>query len=229
MKKILFAFFVMFLSFKVYAIESIKVNEENIIPSYDKNIKKYNYFTDNNEIIIKVKNENDEIITGDGLFFVEDGINKYIVNSNIYGDYEINVYKNYKEDKETLGVLNNLTIKNYDINFSKDVFEYEIVINNEDNLEIDYELLNDSSYVDIVGNGNFNKDKNVIEINVDNINTYKINVLKTSSVFKRMENINKVNDEMSPIKKEIVKLLIITISCVVVFFAYYLLFIKKLF
>ena len=96
-------------------------------------------------------------------------------------------------------------------------------------LDIKTELLNDSSYVEIIGNGNFNKDKNVITINIDNINTYKINVFKTLPVFKE-EIIRKEEfKELSKTKKEIVKIIIITISCSLIFLIFYLLFIKKLF
>ncbi len=226
MKKILFTFLLSLFSFKIYALENIKINNEDVIPMFDINTKKYNYFTDSSIVLIKTKNNKNEVITGAGEYLLKDGINKYIINSNIYGDYEINIYKNYKEDKDTLGVLTDLKIKNYDLDFDSDKHEYEIVINNEDHLDIEYELLNDSSYVDVIGNGNFNKDKNEIIINVDNINTYKINVLKTSSVFKRIE-VQDTTQEMSVFKKEIVKLIITTISCILVFLMFYFLFIRK--
>ena len=226
MKKILFTFLLCLFFERVYAIENIKINNDNLIPKFSKDMKKYNYFTELNEVYIDVKSSNDETVLGSGLFEIKDGINTFKINSNINGDYLINIFKNYKEDKESFGKLIDLKIKNYPIDFNPEVYEYEITIGDEDYLDIDYELLNDSSYVEIDGNGNFNSDKNVITVNVDNINTYKINVFRTIKVFKEETKIINEVEEMSPIKKEIVKLTIITISCSLVFIMFYLLFIK---
>ena len=226
MKKILFTFLLCLFFERVYAIENIKINNDNLIPKFSKDMKKYNYFTELNEVYIDVKSSNDETVLGSGLFEIKDGINTFKINSNINGDYLINIFKNYKEDKESFGKLIDLKIKNYPIDFNPEVYEYEITIGDEDYLDMDYELLNDSSYVEIDGNGNFNSDKNVITVNVDNINTYKINVFKTIKVFKEETKIINEVEEMSPIKKEIVKLTIITISCSLVFIMFYLLFIK---
>ncbi len=226
MKKILFTFLLCLFFERVYAIENIIINNDNLIPKFSKDMKKYNYFTELNEVYIDVKSSNDETVLGSGLFEIKDGINTFKINSNIDGDYLINIFKNYKEDKESFGKLIDLKIKNYPIDFNPEVYEYEITIGDEDYLDIDYELLNDSSYVEIDGNGNFNSDKNVIAVNVDNINTYKINVFKTIKVFKEETKIINEVEEMSPIKKEIVKLTIITISCSLVFIMFYLLFIK---
>ena len=144
MKKILFTFLFVLSLGKVYAIENIEINKDNLIPKFNTSLKKYNYFTDLSNINIEVKNSKNEIISGNGLFDIKDGINTFIINSSIYGDYEINVYKNYKEDKEVLGKLTNLEIKNYEINFDPNIYEYNISISNEDTLDISYELLNDS-------------------------------------------------------------------------------------
>lgn len=229
MKKILFTilFFVISI-FKIKAIENIKINNESLSPQFDSSFKKYNYFTDEDIILIDVKKSKNENISGDGTFILKTNIERFVVTSSIHGEYEITVYKNYEKYNGEFGKLLNLKILNYNIDFNSNIYEYDVVINDEDMLNIEYELSNLSSYVDIKGNGNFNQSKNIIEINVDNINTYKINVLKTNTVLK--ENID---DEdivyLNPTKKEIVKLLIITISCSFVFLMYYLLFIKKLF
>ena len=226
MKKILFTIFIMFLFSRVNAIEKITINNDNLVPLFDKNLKQYNYYTNSDKIFINVKNSKDEIVTGDGVFELNKEINKYIINSNIYGDYYINIYKNYQKKEYDYGKLVDLKIEGYDINFNSDIYEYDIVINNEDMLNINYELLNDSSYVDVTGNGNFNNELNVIKINVDNINTYKINVHKTINVSKGYEEKQEIN-EMNYIEKEIVKIIIITISCLIVFLMFYILFLRK--
>lgn len=227
MRKILFA--VLFLCFilRVDAIEDIKINEEKLSPYFDNQFKKYNYFTNSDYINIYVKPSKEESVSGDGNFKLENNVQKFIITSSLYGEYEINVYKNYKKEEGELGKLLNLEIANYNIIFDENTYEYDLVINDEDMLDITYETDNLSSYVDIKGNGNFNKSKNIIEINVDNINTYKINVLKTNIVSKE-ENIKEEKTIiLSETKKEIAKLIIITISCSIVFILFYILFLKK--
>ena len=80
-------------------------------------------------------------------------------------------------------------------------------------------------YVSVEGNGNFNKSENIITINVNNDYFYKIHVYKTVSV----SYVEEVEEfvEMSAFKKEIVKIGLITISCILVFGFYYCLFINK--
>ena len=119
--------------------------------------------------------------------------------------------------------LKDLRIENYDINFNKDIHEYYINIEDEDNLNIDYELSNDNGYVSIIGNGNFNNSDNIININLDN-DKYIIHAYKTIKVNNIVE---EETYELSDTKKEIVKYVIITISSIIVFCFYYVLFINK--
>lgn len=227
MKKILFTILIALINIKIYALDKITINNDNLIPIFEKDLKKYNYFTSSDKILINVKKSEDEIINGDGLFEVKDGENEFIINSNIDGEYVINVYKNYQKKELEFGKLKSLKIDGYNIDFNSDKYEYDIVINNEDMLNINYELLNDSSYVDVKGNGNFNKETNLIVINVDDINTYKIKVHKTIDVIKNISEEDNEIKEMSYAKKEIVKLIIITISCIIVFIMFYILFLHK--
>ena len=227
MKKILFTILIALINIKIYALDKITINNDNLIPIFEKDLKKYNYFTSSDKILINVKKSEDEIINGDGLFEVKDGENEFIINSNIDGEYVINVYKNYQKKELEFGKLKSLKIDGYNIDFNSDKYEYDIVINNENMLNINYELLNDSSYVDVKGNGNFNKETNLIVINVDDINTYKIKVHKTIDVIKNINEEDNEIKEMSYAKKEIVKLIIITISCIIVFIMFYILFLHK--
>ena len=121
--------------------------------------------------------------------------------------------------------LENLTIANYDINFNKNVYEYEITIEDEKELKIDYELSDEDVYVCIEGNGNFNKSHNIITININNQFYYKIHVYKTIQV-SFIEEIEEPK-EITPLKKEIVKIVLITISSSLVFGFYYITFINK--
>lgn len=227
MKKILFTILIVLINIKVLALEKITINNDNLIPIFEKDLKKYNYFTNSDKVLINVQKDENEIIDGDGLFEVKDGENEFIISSNIDGEYIINVYKNYHKEELELGKIKDLKIDGYEIDFNSDIYEYDIVINDEDMLNINYELLNDSSYVDVIGNGNFNKETNLIVINVDDINTYKIKVHKTIDVIKNINEEDNEIKEMSYAKKEIVKLIIITISCIIVFGMFYILFLHK--
>lgn len=127
--------------------------------------------------------------------------------------------------KEKINYLENLIIQDYDISFDKNIYEYEIVINDERELNIDYELSDDDVYVSVEGNGNFNKNENIITINVNNDYFYKIHVYKT-------QNVSFINDaeeikEMSTLKKEIIKIVIVIISCLLIYVFYYISFIDK--
>ena len=128
---------------------------------------------------------------------------------------------------EDVNCLENLTIENYDINFNKSKYVYDITIDKEKYLNINYELSNDDVYVSITGNGNFNKDTNVIKINVDNNYEYIINVHKSALVSLIENNNIKEKEKMSNTKKEIIKLSIVIISCILIFSFYYFLFINK--
>ena len=67
MKKIILSI-LLILPFGINAIEKIKINNEDLSPYFDNKIKKYNYFTNEDEINIKVITSKEEIISGDGIF-----------------------------------------------------------------------------------------------------------------------------------------------------------------
>ena len=127
--------------------------------------------------------------------------------------------------KEKINYLENLIIENYDISFDKNIYEYEIVINDEKELNIDYELSDDDIYVSVEGNGNFNKSENIITINVNNDYFYKIHVYKTQNV-SFVDDVEEIK-EMSTLKKEIIKFVILIISCSLIYVFYYISFIDK--
>ena len=127
--------------------------------------------------------------------------------------------------EEKINYLESLTIENYNINFKKNVYEYDITIDDEDMLNINYELSDDNAYISIEGNGNFNKSNNIILINVNNDYKYKINVHKTLKV-SDVKEINVV-DEISDFNKNLLKLVIITISSSIITYLIYILFYKK--
>lgn len=222
MKKILLIISLLF-CIKVKAIENITINNENLSPVFNSEIKVYNYFTYSDSINIQVKSKENEQVTGSGVFSLNDDLTTFKVTSN-NKEYTINVFKNYHKEELT-PVLNDLIIEGYNINFDTNIHEYDINIKDETHLNINYDLSNDEAYVSITGNGNFNSSDNIIKINVNNKDEYIIHAHKSMNV-SLVEDTNEYK-ELSGIKKEIVILLIVTISCTLVFLFYYSLFINK--
>ena len=222
MKKILLIISLLF-CIKVKAIENITINNENLSPVFNSDIKVYNYFTYSDSINIQVNSKENEQVTGSGVFSLNDDLTTFKVTSNDK-EYTINVFKNYHKEELT-PVLNDLIIVGYDINFDTNIHEYDINIKDETHLNINYDLSNDEAYVSITGNGNFNSSDNIIKINVNNKDEYIIHAHKSMNV-SLVEDTNEYK-ELSGIKKEIVILLIVTISCTLVFLFYYSLFINK--
>lgn len=215
MKKITI-FILLFCVVKVNALSNIKVNNEELIPSFDKEIKVYNYYTDSESANINVKKDKNEIVNGDGVYTLDNNYKKIIISSNIDNDYVINIFKNYDKREYDSSELLSLNIDGYNINYNKDIYDYDITLNNENNLNIKYEV-NDNTSVVITGNGNFNKSNNLIKIEVGD-KVYNIHAHKTIKVSYSKD--REIIKEMSGTKKEIVKVLIITISCSFVFLFY---------
>lgn len=223
-----------FFSFiKIYALDDIKINGESLSPLFDKNIFEYNYYTSIDTIKIQVSKNNNEVVSGYGVFKVNDSNNEFYVIGNENDSeykYKINVYKNYKKDDESIATFKSLIIENYDINFKNDIFEYNIDVEDTSKLNIKYELDSLDSKVTIKNNGDFKSGNNNVIINIEskdgiNSNTYTVHVNKATSVFKTKE----VSKEMTYFQKEILLLIIIVISCSIVVYIFYLLFIKKIF
>ena len=212
---------ILFSSIKVNALSDIKMDNENLIPPFDKDTRVYNYYTDKDKVIVNIKPDFNETIDYDREIDTTK-INEVIINSSINGKYKVNILKDYKSNNEK-AYLTNLEIEGYNINFDKNVYEYKINIDNEEYLNINYEVSNDNDYVVISGNGNFNKSDNIILIKL-NDTEYKIHAYKTIKVNKTVEEEVK---EMSSTKKEIVKIIIVTISSIIVFIFYYIIFINK--
>lgn len=100
---------------------------------------------------------------------------------------------NIKRENKILSKNNNikkLTINNYDINFNKNKKEYDLIINNEDNLTINVELEDEFAKYDILGNKKL-KNKSVIKIKVtaedNSVKEYKINIIKEVNKTKELK------------------------------------------
>ena len=212
MKRILILMFLFIIfSCKVKAIEDIKIDNNSLIPEFNKNIFVYNYFTNNDKVIINVIKNKNEIVTGDGELNIIDNKTRVIISSK--KKYTINIFKNYNKDDREETYIKNIVIDGYNLMYDKDIHEYNININDEKNLNIECELSNTDDYYIIEGNGNFNKNDNIIKIKTNN-DEYTIHAHKTINVSLIKE--EKEIKEMNRIEKEIVKMIIITISCILV-------------
>ena len=91
------------------------------------------------------------------------------------------VVVNKKEKISNDATIKNLVIKNYKLDFKSNIYEYNLEIDGEDNLDIDILLNNDAASYNIRGNKDL-ANGSVIEIEVKaedgSINTYKINISK---------------------------------------------------
>lgn len=224
MKKIIFTLIIFFSFIKVFAIENIKIDNNYLSPLFETSIRKYNYYTNNSSIKIIVTSSKDEEVTGYGIFKLESGKNIFYINSSVYGIYEINVFKDYEKDNSSIALITSLNIENYDIDFNTNKFDYKINIGDEDKLNITYETIGNSG-VKVIGNGNFNKTDNVIEI-ICGDKTYTIHALKSIPVVKNVTN-NQEYKSMSYINKELLKIIIIVIGSIIVFGYFYLLFLSN--
>lgn len=224
MKKLILYIILLF-PLKIYGIENIMINNETLSPLFDNAIKEYNYFTESNEVKIEVISSKNEQVSGYGIFKLENKETIFNISSSKYGKFKITVFKNYEKSLDSK--ILSLDIKGYDLNFDSNIHEYDLNINDEEMLEIDYELSNDSSKVIVEGNGNFNNSKNIIKIKIDSKDEYIINVYKTQKVSKTQSKKVEVK-KLSYIKKEIIKYIIITISCILILLFYMFIFNKKI-
>ena len=131
-----------------------------------------------NAVLIKVMAENESVKT-------------YTLNI-IRGEIQMD-----PNDKSN-AYIQTITIDNYNINFSKDVFEYNLQINNESSLNIVVQMENGNASYEILNNENL-KDGSQIIINTtssdgENKLEYKINISNKQSVIDDNKN-NDVKDD----------------------------------
>ncbi len=236
---------VAFFSFalKVKAITNIKVGNYSLVPYFSEYITKYNVFVDDGVENINIdvsKSEEDDYITGIGNVELIDGKNEVILkvikkNQEIF-TYQVDIFKNYKENDEIDdATLNKLVINGYDIDFNPSIYEYNVNILDDNRLDIDYETNSSSSNVKVTGNSNLREGKNEVRLIVTSkdkskINEYIINVNKVITIFKEESSIEEVNnnilgrDKLTKKETNILTLSVISICSIIIIFIFYLLF-----
>ena len=98
MKKILIIVILFIINNHVLAIESIKIDNNDLIPSFDKKINTYNYYTNNNEVNLIIKKEKNESINTEGVIYLEKMINTIKIETSKKEKYTINIIKDYDKN-----------------------------------------------------------------------------------------------------------------------------------
>ena len=198
MKKIIYILLLCFFScVKVNAITGIKLNNGELIPHFDKNTTHYNVYVEENIDKINlecIKEETDVKIEYNENIILKDGenIEKITVTDNLNNEkvYVLNIQRGLFTEDKSNAYLKELNIKDYEINFEFDKYNYEVTIDeNVDELIIDYKPFNLNAYTLQTGGLNLDKSQNIIAIKVVSedkkiSNTYKIIVNKTITTFK---------------------------------------------
>lgn len=168
----------------------VKNGEDEIDLGFSIRIKEYDITvptsTESLEVLAESQNEDVEVtITGHEKLENED--NQIIITltdkDGKTNQFKINVKKT---DDVVAPLLNNLAIPGYAINFSEDVFVYNVTIDKGiKELNIEYTKANEDNNVEIVGNSNLKNGSQIRVIVSDNESakntTYLINVHQESS------------------------------------------------
>ncbi len=221
------------------AIANITINNNTLVPEFNKEMNVYNVFVNSNiEIItINITKEENEIVTGGGSISLKKGLNiieiiSYI-NETQEEKYTLNITRGeYKQDKKD-ATLRTLTVSGIDINFDSNTYSYEIDTNTAKRLDITYEATNPNSKVKLKGDVDLLKKENLIEIIVTSedkksTNTYTIKVNKTVEKNKGVENKESIFDTKQFTSFEL-KLIIIGIiagALIILGILFYILFIR---
>ena len=146
----------------------------------------------------------------EGTFQVEVAVGYNEGYNNIYlmceggNTYKINVVRG--KEKRKVG-LKELSIKNHNIDFNVDKYEYFLTLNTN-SLDINFITYNDKDKVVVEGNNNLKKGNNIIFIKVLGKEEviYKINVEKTKGVFGEVKS---TKEEKTGVFKEVISIILL--------------------
>ncbi|MGM9877883.1 MAG: cadherin-like beta sandwich domain-containing protein [Bacilli bacterium] len=151
------------------SLKSLSVSNTNI--NFDKNTTTYNLSVKNDIETIEISaqaEDNKSIITGLGTFKLEEGNNEIKIDvkaeNGSINTYTLNIKR--LTLNESLSSNTNITkfdIKNYNISFSNDVSDYIIKLKDEEKLDINIELEDETSTFRILGNEEL-KDNSIVKI-----------------------------------------------------------------
>lgn len=172
-------------------LKTIIINNENIDFKEDKDVYDITVSSDTNELDIKAETfDSNASFKIDGDTNLKEGLNviKIVTLSEDKSStktYTLNITRKEKEAKLSSNTyIKSINIKNYKINFNKDIKEYELTIKDENSLDITVILEDTLSSYKITGNSNL-KDKSIIKILVTaedgKTDAYYLNINKRSN------------------------------------------------
>lgn len=172
-------------------LKTIIINNENIDFKEDKDVYDITVSSDTNELDIKAEIfDSNASFKIDGDTNLKEGLNviKIVTLSEDKSStktYTLNITRKEKEVKLSSNTyIKSINIKNYKINFNKDIKEYELTIKDENSLDITVILEDTLSSYKITGNSNL-KDKSIIKILVTaedgKTDAYYLNINKRSN------------------------------------------------
>lgn len=240
MKKILFLLTIFFsFIFNLYALNNISINNNMLIPEFNKNTKVYNVFVPSNiEIItIVVDKDDNEVITGSGSKSLKEGLNVIeiisYINDTEVERYTLNITRGNITYDKTNSNLKNLIINDYEVNFNEFVYEYEIKVKTNDKLNIYYETNTPLETVTLKGDTSLKNKENVITIKVisgdkKHSSTYKIKIikeLKDNTSNKKTSIFD--NKKFTSFELKLIIIVLIFLGLIISSIIFYFIFIKK--
>lgn len=240
MKKILFLLTIFFsFIFNLYALNNISINNNMLIPEFNKNTKVYNVFVPSNiEIItIVVDKDDNEVITGSGSKSLKEGLNVIeiisYINDTEVERYTLNITRGNITYDKTNSNLKNLIINDYEVNFNEFVYEYEIKVKTNDKLNIYYETNTPLETVTLKGDTSLKNKENVITIKVisgdkKHSSTYKIKIikeLKDNTPNKKASIFD--NKKFTSFELKLIIIVLIFLGLIISSIIFYFIFIKK--
>jgi len=221
------------------AITNITINNNTLVPEFNKATKIYNVFVNSKTEIITInviKDEN-EIVTGSGSVSLKKGLN--IIEIISYIDeietekYTLNITRGDIIADKKDATLRTLTVSNIDINFDSSTFSYEFDTDMSKRLDIKYEATNPNSKVILKGDIDLLKEENIVEITVTsedkkNTNTYILKIKKTQEANKGVENKESIFDkkDFSPFELKLIIIAMIAVGLIILGILFYIIFIK---
>lgn len=233
MKKSLSLLLTFFLfTIKLNAIENISINRETLVPDFSKETRVYNvYVLSSTEIItINATGEENELITGTGSKSLKKGLNVFEINSYINDilteSYTLNITRGEDVFDNETSRLEDLSITGYNIDFKSDNFNYEISLNEDENLEVIYKVsnpkmnvkvseTNDLITIKVISENKKNESVYVVKINKE----VKVNAVALKSSFfdkKKFDNF----------ELKIIRISIISVIFIIMSVLFYLIFVK---
>ena len=217
---------------KLNAIENISINRETLVPDFSKETRVYNvYVLSSTEIItINATGEENELITGTGSKSLKKGLNVFEINSYINDilteSYTLNITRGEDVFDNETSILEDLSITGYNIDFKSDNFNYEISLNEDEDLEVIYKVSNPKMNVKVSETNDLITIK-VISENKKNESVYKVKInkeVKVNAVALKSSFFDKKKFDKFELK--IIRISIISVVFIIMSVLFYLIFVK---